>query len=82
MMGGLQNISDNARRMSKLLAEGDAILNEAKTNQDFVYDKLEKVTKSITNMLSNPDLSLFKLVFMSIIALLLFLFTALFIIAF
>ena len=82
MMGGLQNITDNAKKMSKLLAEGDAYINEAKSNQDVVYDKLAKVTKSITNMLSNPDLSLFKLIFMSVIALLLFLFTALFILAF
>lgn len=57
-------------------------ISQAKENQDVIYDKLIKITKSLTKMLSNPDLSLFKLIFMSAIATLLFLFTSIFILAF
>ena len=64
------------------VVKGSEAIKQAKTNQDQVAEMLTKINKSLKNMLSNPDLGLIKLLVMTGIATLLFLFTALFILAF
>ena len=75
-------MKEGAINIRKALTDGREILEKTKGNQEYVNDLVKKVTGSLNKMLSNPDLSLFRLLTMSVIALLLFLFTALFIFAF
>ena len=75
-------MKEGAINIRRALDDSKDIIEKAKSNQEYVQDLIKKVTRSLGKMLSNPDLSIFKLIFMSVIALLLFLFTALFILAF
>lgn len=78
----VQEMKNQGKDTERNLQEGNLILKNALGAQEELYQQLDKVMKKVDSMLKSSSMSWWELGIMSIISLLLFLFTAAFIIAF
>lgn len=78
----VQEMKEDTEKIGKNLEIGKDYVSNARSQQDELHEHLNNVVNKVTGMLKSSSMSWWELGIMSVVALLLFLFTSAFILAF
>ena len=78
----VQEMKEDTEKIGKNLEIGKDYVSNARSQQDELHEQLNNVVNKVTGMLKSSSMSWWELGIMSVVALLLFLFTSAFILAF